>query len=88
MKWRSILAILMMVGGLSTQAYAVVVLETDDNLAVLTGTWTQSTAGVGFLGTLRVCPRGRHCGHRSIYDPDRHHFDRYLVHPSPLDEWV
>jgi hypothetical protein len=38
MKWRSILAILMMVGGLSTQAYAVVVLETDDNLAVLTGT--------------------------------------------------
>ena len=51
MKWGSILAILMIVVGLSTKAHGEVVLETDDNLAVFTGTWTQSTAGVGFYGT-------------------------------------
>jgi hypothetical protein len=51
MKWRSRLAILMMVVGLSTQAHGEVVLETDDNSAVFTGTWTQSTGGVGFYGT-------------------------------------
>jgi hypothetical protein len=42
----------MMVLGLSTRAHAVVTLETDDNLAMLTGTgWAHSTAGVGFYGT-------------------------------------
>jgi hypothetical protein len=41
----------MAVVGLSSQAHAVVTLETDDNLATFTGTWTQSTAGVGFYGT-------------------------------------
>jgi hypothetical protein len=51
MKWGSILAILMMVVGLSAQAHGAVILETDDNLAVFTGTWTQSTAVVGFYGT-------------------------------------
>ncbi len=51
MKWRSRLAILMMVVGLSAQAHGEVVLDKDDNLAVLTGTWTQSTSGVGFYGT-------------------------------------
>jgi hypothetical protein len=51
MKWRSTLAIVMVVVGFSTQAHSTAVLETDDNLAFFTGTWTQSTAGVGFYGT-------------------------------------
>ena len=51
MKWGSRLAILMMVTGLSAQAHGEVVLDTDDNAAVFTGTWTRSTAGVGFYGT-------------------------------------
>ena len=51
MKWGSALAILMMVFGLSAQAHGEVVLDTDNNLAVFTGTWTRSTSGVGFYGT-------------------------------------
>jgi hypothetical protein len=40
-----------MVLGLSAQARAVVILETDDNLATFTGTWAQSTAVPSFYGT-------------------------------------
>ena len=63
---------LMMVVGLSAQAHGEVVLDKDDNLAVFTGTWNQSTNGVGFYGTDSRLPKGAepwirpHLGHRSL----------------------
>lgn len=51
MSWRSKLAIIMMLVGISVQAHSEVVLDSDDNAAIFAGTWTQTTSGVGFYGT-------------------------------------
>src|SRR5215207_2078925 len=51
MSWRSRFAIMMLLVGLSAPAHSEVVLESDDNTALLSGTWTQTTSGLGFYGT-------------------------------------
>lgn len=51
MSWRSRLAIIIILVGISVQANSEVVMDSDDNAAILAGTWTQTTGGIGFYGT-------------------------------------
>lgn len=51
MNWRSRLAIILVLVGMSVHAHGEVVMDSDDDAATLTGTWTQATNGVGFYGT-------------------------------------
>lgn len=51
MSWRGRFAIIIMLVGLSVQAHSEVVMESDDNAAILSGTWIQTTSGLGFYGT-------------------------------------
>lgn len=50
MSLRSILIAMIIVMGLRAQAHSEVILESDDTVATLSGTWTHSTNGVGFYG--------------------------------------
>lgn len=51
MSWRSRLAIIIILVGVSVPAHSEVVLDSDDNAATFAGTWTQTTSGIGFYGT-------------------------------------
>jgi hypothetical protein len=51
MNWRSRLAIILVLVGISVHAHGEVVLDSDDNAATFVGTWTQATNSVGFYGT-------------------------------------
>lgn len=50
MNWRNF-AIMIMLAALSGPGYSEVVLESDDNAATLTGTWSQSQAVAGYYGS-------------------------------------
>ena len=49
MNWLSRLTIVILIG-LSAQANSEVVIDSDDNSATLTGTWTQAKTDSGFYG--------------------------------------
>ena len=51
MNWRSRLAIIVILVGISVQADGAVVLDSDDDVATYVGAWTQAIYGVGFYGT-------------------------------------
>ncbi|NOT54569.1 MAG: hypothetical protein HOP18_08195 [Deltaproteobacteria bacterium] len=51
MNWRSRLAIILVLVGISVQAHGEVVLDSDDNAATFVGAWIQATTSVGFYGT-------------------------------------
>lgn len=51
MNWRSRLAIILVLVGISVHAHGEVVLDSDDNAATFVGTWTQATNSEDFYGT-------------------------------------